>query len=614
MFTALPASREAAARLALSLAAFVLAAPCGVGNAQSVVRLENEDGRYRLTRNGEPFFIHGAGGAVHLRELATAGANSIRTWEAENVGDVLDAAHAQGLTVTVGMWLGHERHGFDYQDADAVAKQLEACRAAVKRYKDHPAVLMWCVGNEMEGDGKNLAVWYAVNHIARECKRIDPDHPTMTVIAEVDATKVKAVEGLCPDIDIVGINSYGGIVTLAERYREAGGTKPYVVTEFGPLGPWEVSKTDWGAPIEPSSTEKAAHYAAGYDAAVTKQPGLCLGAYAFLWGEKQETTATWFGMLLPDGSKLGPVDEMSRNWKGQRPPNLCPEVTELRLDGPAELKPGDSVDAKLTASDPDGDPLAVRWVLREDPVFIGVGGDPQEGNPEVADAVRGDATIDDGVANARLTAPSYGGAYRLFAYVSDGKQGAAVANVPFKVNGPKRVVRPKRATLPLIVYGDETDKSPYAPSGYMGNVDAIRMTLDSPDQPRSGATCLKAEYTAGDGWGGVLWQSPANDWDAELPGGLDMTGATALEFWARGARGGEVVNFVFGVVKGPGPYADTAEASLNGTRLTTEWNRYRLPLKGADLSRIKTAFGWSLAGQGAPVTFYIDDIRFVAEP
>ena len=52
---------------------------------------------------------------------------------------------------------------------------------------------------------------------------------------------------LCPDIDIVGINSYGGAASVPERYRKAGGTKPYILTEFGPPGRWEIEATAWGA-------------------------------------------------------------------------------------------------------------------------------------------------------------------------------------------------------------------------------------------------------------------------------------------------------------------------------------------------------------------------------
>jgi len=47
-------------------------------------------------------------------------------------------------------------------------------------------------------------------------------------------------------------------------------------------------------------------------------------------------------------------------------------------------------------------------------------------------------------------------------------------------------------------------------------------------------------------------------------------------------------------------------------RLTDKWHKLRIPLNGRDLSRIKTGFGWSLAGQGKPVTFYLDNIRYIA--
>ena len=101
------------------------------------------------------------------------------------------------------------------------------------------------------------------------------------------------------------------------------------------------------------------------------------------------------------------------------------------------------------------------------------------------------------------------------------------------------------------------------------------------------------------------------DWDGKQPGGANLTGATHLEFYARGANGGEVVNFVFGVLDGDQPYRDTAKGELKGVRLTKDWEKLKFPLKGLDLRQIKTGFGWSLAGQGKPVTFYLDDIRYV---
>ncbi len=143
----------------------------------------------------------------------------------------------------------------------------------------------------------------------------------------------------------------------------------------------------------------------------------------------------------------------------------------------------------------------------------------------------------------------------------------------------------------------------------MGNAAAIKMDANSETNPHSGKTCIKVEYTAKDNWGGVVWQSPANDW-GDAPGGYDLTGAKKLTFWARGEKGGEVVNFSFGIIGKDKPFSDTASNQLEKVRLTDEWSQFTLYLKGQDLSRIKTAFVWSLAGKGEPITFYLDDIKY----
>ena len=90
------------------------------------------------------------------------------------------------------------------------------------------ALLLWAVGNEMEGyeEGSNPKIWKAVNDIAAMIKELDPNHPTMTVTADIGGGRIKSINELCPDIDIHGVNSYGGAPSLLDRYRAAGGTKP----------------------------------------------------------------------------------------------------------------------------------------------------------------------------------------------------------------------------------------------------------------------------------------------------------------------------------------------------------------------------------------------------
>ena len=79
----------------------------------------------------------------------------------------------------------------------------------------------------------------------------------MTVIAEVGGNKVANLHKYCPDIDIVGINSYAGGQNVGDRYLKqvlAGTAKPYIITEFGPPGQWEYwSKTAFKALNEMTS-------------------------------------------------------------------------------------------------------------------------------------------------------------------------------------------------------------------------------------------------------------------------------------------------------------------------------------------------------------------------
>ena len=400
--------------------------------AATAVRLTKTDSGWQLMRNGSPYFIKGAGGDGSCELLAKLGGNSIRTWGAEGLEQQLDDAERNGISVCVGIWLGHEGQGFSWSDPAQIAEQTKMVKEAVEQYRSHPAVLLWGLGNEMEGyeKGDNAVIWKAIDDLAALVKKLDPDHPTMTVVAEIHGERVPSIHRLCPNIDIVGINSYGPAPTVPERYRAAGGTKPYIVTEFGPVGWWEIAKTEWGAPQEPSSTDKVAEYRRAYEGAVAANPEMCLGSYAFLWGNKQEGTATWFGMLLPDGSRLAAADLMSEIWTGKPPPNRCPVLESLTTDGPAELEPGALVQAHLESRDPEGDMIEVQWVLQSDSLAKGGGGAAEAVPPTFPDAiVKADRQ------HGEVRMPDSPGAYRLFAYLRDGQGGAAVGNAPLFVKG-----------------------------------------------------------------------------------------------------------------------------------------------------------------------------------
>ena len=168
----------------------------------------------------------------------------------------------------------------------------------------------------------------------------------------------------------------------------------------------------------------------------------------------------------------------------------------------------------------------------------------------------------------------------------------------------------KKAALPLTVYAEGSSPATFIPSGYMGNTGAIKMNPGCTVQPHSGKTCLEAQYTAATQWGGVVWQNPANNWGAK-PGGYNLSGAKTLSFWARGDKGGEVVTFVYGLVAKNKPNGDTSTGKLDSVHLTKAWKKYTISLAGHNMSHIITGFAWTLGAQGRPVTFYLDDIRYL---
>jgi hypothetical protein len=243
----------------------------------------------------------------------------------------------------------------------------------------------------------------------------------------VGGERVRCIHELCPDVDVVGINTYAGAVSVVERYRKAGGIKPIVITEFGPVGTWETPKNEWGKLVEPTSTQKAEHYRRSYEKTVVEGKGLVLGSYAFTWGAKQEMTATWFGMLLRDGSRVEAADVMSEMWTGKPVPNRCPRIEPIRVSS-SRAAPGQVLQATIDVKDPENDPLRYEWVLQEEVAKPSTGGDREVVPPVVQGAVTGgdDETVD-------VKMPEKPGAYRLYVYVRDDHGGAATANVPLLV-------------------------------------------------------------------------------------------------------------------------------------------------------------------------------------
>ena len=378
-----------------------------------------------ITRGGQPYFVKGAGGDGSPAELAKRGGNSIRTWSTDGLAAILDDAQKHGLTVCAGIWLEPECNWFSYANPAHCARQLERVTKVIQEFRAHPALLFWGLGNEQEGDGKNAAYWKQLDALAVMVHREDPAHPAFTALAGLSAEKAAGMNEHAPHLDFAGINTYGALPALREHLTKVKWTRPWVVTEYGPQGFWERPRAPWGAPLEQTSTEKAAMIRHSYEKAILPG-GDCWGGYAFLWGHKQEATATWFGLLTPEGETTASVDVLQELWTGKAPANRAPDVKELKLSL-TKLTPGQSFTATAAASDPDKDTLTWHWSLCPE-----TAGRDDKGREKVPAPLAG-ALTKSGEGTAAFAAPAKSGAYRVFLRVSDGKGHAGTANVPLEV-------------------------------------------------------------------------------------------------------------------------------------------------------------------------------------
>jgi hypothetical protein len=272
--------------------------------------------------DGDPFFVEGVTFTINnrpedplrqrkaLQEVKAIGANLIRTWGVgEETQDLLDNAEKEGLKVLLGLWVEHGRNGAEGDgnlnyatDEKRKQHQQENLLRDVARYKDHPALFGWGLGNEVVlnigAEDQKVAYAKYLEEVVQEIKKTDPNHPIISVSAWT--VSVPYWEKYTPSLDGYGINSYGPAASaIPNALKELGAIKPYLVTEFGPRGAWDSPKDEFGVPQMPTDVEKYEQISRGWGEWIegNRAQG-CAGGFVFNFGDDDAPTSIWLDFYV----------------------------------------------------------------------------------------------------------------------------------------------------------------------------------------------------------------------------------------------------------------------------------------------------------------------------
>lgn len=412
--------------------------------------LTDDKGNYKLLVNGESFYVKGIAynpqhdwrdGHLPLTRkqlekdftlIKKMGANTIRRYNPGPYDDnILNIAAEKDMKVMYGFWFDPKTDYF--RDTNEVKVEIERVLRTVEKYKNHPAILAWNVGNETWGLLKHqfykpylttVRQEYIkmLEYLAQRIHEIDPAHPVMTSFEHEEFQirgEFASFRDLAPSLDIIGVNSYYDeqIKELANIATQMEPDRPYMVTEFGPRGYWEpkYSKSRKGRVLEDSDEEKSEFYAMQWKRYIEKNAGKNVGGVAYCWKDRLEGSLTWFGLSDNEGNVKPAYYSLKECWEGTSTPYVLKTANICSPDG--QFKPG--TEYKFCAQVPGvtREGLSYEWALHREEYL------------EKIDVVKSNLHGD----SITLKIPAEPSRYRLYLYVRDNKGNVVTDSYPLMV-------------------------------------------------------------------------------------------------------------------------------------------------------------------------------------
>ena len=134
-----------------------------------------------------------------------------------------------------------------YNNDKNVADLYNAYMTLVKRYKDNPSLLAWCLGNELIFPISFFPTpfYKSYNKLLDSIHNIDPNHPVCTSIVNVSRRSIIMMKWRIPSLDFYCLNIYNSIRSLQQKLDLINWVwkGPYLIGEWAPVGSWEAPLT-----------------------------------------------------------------------------------------------------------------------------------------------------------------------------------------------------------------------------------------------------------------------------------------------------------------------------------------------------------------------------------
>jgi beta-galactosidase/beta-glucuronidase len=328
----------------IALVAFIPTAGNSLALTQNPVSVSigtNPNGSYTYLVNGQPSMFVGMGYnpiygrmpydqrggryEADFKMMCAAGINTITGWDADKGYEqdtfdelTLDEANKYGIGVVMPFFLPVNG---DYTDQRLLDERWGAAQAKIAKYKNHPGLRMWGVGNEVL---KDMPPSMYPAFMAYYLKLIDlfhasdPNHPV--IYRDAEDVSIPVISQALQDSGDprpwfqYGMNIYNHDPSdLLANWPSYGLNKPLFVSEFGTQPGW--------------MPDRASGYAAMWKS-IRNFQDYVLGAAPYAWstGGPESTDKIWGVMDANSQPVDGTFAALAQLWKAEPQANhSCPD-------------------------------------------------------------------------------------------------------------------------------------------------------------------------------------------------------------------------------------------------------------------------------------------------